>query len=146
MSTFWTPEGERPIPRREPPASSASDARAAPDDATGTVPGVAPGAEADEQAAVAAEMERLRRALAQTPVEVILADHVLGLLQVAGLHLSEQPPNLDQARLAIDAVAALVDGLAGRLGAQETGLRDSLHQLRMAFAEISSARPRRDGT
>ncbi len=45
-----------------------------------------------------------------------MANHAFGLFELAALHLSLQPPQLAQARLAIDALAALVDGLGERLG------------------------------
>ena len=61
-------------------------------------------------------MAELREQLARTPAEVVIANHAFGLFELAALHLSLQPPQLDQARLAIDALAALVDGLGDRLG------------------------------
>ena len=57
-------------------------------------------------------MDELRDQLARTPAEVVVANHAFGLFELAALHLSLQPPQLDQARLAIDALAALVDGWA----------------------------------
>ena len=65
---------------------------------------------------MAAQMDELREQLARTPAEVVVANHAFGLFELAALHLSLQPPQLDQARLAIDALAALVEGLGGRLG------------------------------
>ena len=50
---------------------------------------------------------RLRDELARTPAEVVVANHAFGLFELAALHLSLQPPQLPQARLAIDALAAL---------------------------------------
>ena len=37
------------------------------------------------------------------PVEVVVANHAFGLFELAALHLSLQPPQLDEARVAIDA-------------------------------------------
>ena len=54
-----------------------------------------------------------------TPAEVVVANHAYGLFELAAIHLSQQPPDLDQARLAVDALAAVVGGLAGRLGEAE---------------------------
>jgi Domain of unknown function (DUF1844) len=90
-------------------------------------------------------MEQLQRELAETPVEAVVANHAVGLFQLAGLHLSSQPPRLDQARLAIDALASLVEGLAGRLGADEPALREGLSQLRLAFVQISAAHQEQGG-
>jgi hypothetical protein len=38
--------------------------------------------------------------------------------------------------LAIDALAALVEGLEGRLGEAEPTLREAIDQLRMAFVKV----------
>ena len=85
------------------------------------------------------QMEELRQQLADTPAEVVIANHGFGFFELAALHLSVVPPQLPQARLAIDALAALVDGMAGRLGDQESTLRDGLAQLRLAFVQIQAA-------
>lgn len=84
-------------------------------------------------------MDELRQQLAEAPVEVVIANHCFGLFELAALHLSLQPPQLPQARLAIDAMAAVVEGLAGRLGDQEQQLKDALAQLRMAFVQLQGA-------
>jgi len=55
------------------------------------------------------------------------------------LHLSLQPPQLDEAAVAIDALGAIVEGLAGRLGEDEPTLRDALAQLRLAFVQVRTA-------
>jgi hypothetical protein len=81
----------------------------------------------------------MQEQLANTPVEVVIANHAFGLFELAALHLSLQPPQLDQARLAIDALAALVEGLAGRLGEPEQQLKDGLAQLRMAYVQIKNS-------
>ena len=85
------------------------------------------------------EMRHLQDELVATPVEAVIANHAVGLFNLAGLHLSQEPPHLDEARLAIDALAALLEGLMGRLGPDETTLRDGLGQMRLAFVQISAA-------
>ena len=65
----------------------------------------------------------------------------MGLWELAALHLSQRPPQFSQARLAIDALAALVEGLAGRLGEPEKSLQDGLAQIRMAYVQIHGAEP-----
>ena len=57
------------------------------------------------------------------------------------LHLTPEadaPPRLDEAGLAIDAFAALVEGIGDRLGEQSGSLRDALTQLRLAFVQVQS--------
>jgi hypothetical protein len=125
MSTIWTPGGERPVGRPEP------DPQAAPP------PGGADlGGEELSDEELQARMEQLRAQLAHTPAELVVANHCYGLFELAALHLSLQPPQLDQAALAIDALGLLVEGLAGRLGEQEQQIREALAQLRMAFVQI----------
>ena len=69
-------------------------------------------------------------------MEIVVANHCFGLFELAALHLSQQPPHLDGARLAIDALAAVVEGLGDRLGEATGTLRDGLAQLRMAYVQI----------
>jgi hypothetical protein len=88
---------------------------------------------------VEAQMAELRDRLARTPAEVVVANHAYGLFELAALHLSLDPPQLGQARLAIDAFAALVEGLGPRLGQPAHDLADSLSNLRMAFVRVANA-------
>ncbi len=69
-----------------------------------------------------------------------MANHAYGLFELAALHLSVQPPELDKARLAVDALGALVEGLSGRLGNVEQPLMDALAQIRLAYVQISASR------
>jgi len=81
----------------------------------------------------------MRSELASSPVEVVVANHCYGLFELAAVYLSQQPPLLSQARLAIDALGSLVGGLEGRLGEAEVPLKDGLSQLRLAFVQIDGA-------
>ncbi len=81
----------------------------------------------------------MREQLAQAPAELVIANHAMGLWELAALHLSQNPPQLGQAQLAIDALSAILDGLQGRLGDDEKSLRDGLAQIRMAFVQIHNA-------
>ena len=133
MSTLWTPSGEH-RPAEDDPQTGAEV-----DSGTGT-----PTAE---------EVEALREVhtrLMATPVQDVVANHALGIWQLALVHLgvitppdgdgSPSVPNLAAAGFAIDAMAALVDGLGERLGAHEQVLRDALSQAQMLFVEVSEAR------
>jgi hypothetical protein len=70
------------------------------------------------------------------PAAVIVANHAMGIYELAAIHLSSNPPQLEEARLAIDAMGALVEGVEGRLGENEQVLRDGLQQLRLAFVQV----------
>jgi hypothetical protein len=89
---------------------------------------------ADAQAAI----EDARRRVAEAPPEVVVTNHVMGLYELAAIHLSADQPNLPAAALAIDAVACLVDGLGERLGPDAATLRDALANIRLAFVQIKS--------
>jgi hypothetical protein len=117
MSELWTPGGGAPHEPDQPVGTPATP----------------------EEEALAAELAAMQAELAKTPASVVIANHAVGLFQLAAIHLNQRPPNLDDGRLAIDAMAALVDGLAGRLGEDEASLRDALGQVRMAFVSLQSA-------
>ena len=84
-------------------------------------------------------MEAVREQLLRAPVELVISNHAMGLWELAALHLSETPPQLPQAQLAIDALSALVEGLAGRLGEAERTLGEGLAEIRMAFVQVANA-------
>ncbi len=80
-----------------------------------------------------------RQRLAEVPVEVVVTNHVMGLYELAAIHLSSPTPDLRSAALAIDAVACLVDGLGERIGENAPTMRDALANIRMAFVQIKAA-------
>jgi uncharacterized protein with GYD domain len=84
-------------------------------------------------------MDETRRRLAEVPAEVVVVNHVMGLYELAAIHLGANPPALAQAALAIDAVGCLVEGLADRLGPDEATLRDALANIRLAFVQIKGS-------
>jgi hypothetical protein len=113
MSTLWTPDGDVPIgggPRPEQPT-------------------------ADE----VAQAERELAAIRNTPSAYVIGNHAIQLFQLAQIHLTGDPPGFEDAQLAIDAMAALVEGLRGRLGEDEATLGDGLAQLRLAFVQLKAA-------
>jgi hypothetical protein len=131
MSSLWTPSGEH-FPEKEdgatPPASPPPGGSAPPDE---------PPDEAEPLSAEAqAEIDAMRQQLANSPAEVVVANHCYGLFELAAVYLSQTPPMLFQARLAIDGLGALLDGLKGRLGEAEPSLLDALSQLRLAFVQL----------
>ncbi len=128
MSTFWTPSGERPIPRDEPGASPPPD-RPRSGDPEGDL------TEEEFQAELRAVQEQMLR----TPAPVVVANHCIGLIELAALHMSQDPPHLADASVAIDALAAVIDAVGPRLGENEAPLRQALNQMRMAFIEAKSS-------
>jgi hypothetical protein len=81
-------------------------------------------------------LDDARRRLADVPAEVVITNHVMGLYELAAIHLSTEPPDLASSRLAIDSVNALVEGLGDRLGADAETLRHALANIQMAFVEV----------
>jgi hypothetical protein len=63
----------------------------------------------------------------------------MGLYELGAIHLSADPPRLAEAALAIDAVAALVEGLGDRLGPETETLVAALANIRLAFVQIKGA-------
>lgn len=86
----------------------------------------------DAQAAI----DEARRRVAEAPAEVVIVNHVMGLYELAAIHLSAPEPDLPSAALAIDAVACLVDGLGDRLGDEAPTMRDALNNIRLAFVQV----------
>jgi hypothetical protein len=127
MSSLWTPSGEH-FPEKDdgatPPPSPPPGGTAPPDEAEPL------------SAEAQAEIDAMRQQLANSPAEVVVANHCYGLFELAAVYLSQTPPMLFQARLAIDGLGALLDGLKGRLGEAEPSLLDALSQLRLAFVQL----------
>lgn len=99
-----------------------------------------PAADPDDGLAADALAEARAR-LAQVPAEVVVVNHAMGLYELGAIHLSADPPRLAEAALAIDAVAALVEGLGERLGSEAPTLADALANIRLAFVQIKASSP-----
>ena len=78
-------------------------------------------------------MRRVAQQIAETPSLDWVLNTAVTLANVAGTKL-DLGATAD-AQLAIDALAALVNGLGSQLGQAETPLRQTLAQLQMAYAE-----------
>ena len=115
------------------------------DTSSGGPTGFAPGGGADDElspegrAQVEAELAAMQDEVARTPASVVIANHAVGLFQLAAIHLNLRPPNLDEGRLAIDAMACLVDGLGDQLGDEAPTLQDALAQLRLAYVQLANS-------
>lgn len=136
MSSLWTPGGEHPVggqpegepgpePGAAPPAGDDGDPLA----------GLSP-EERERAEQMAAQMAEVQQQLLEAPPENVVANHAMGLYELAAIHLSAEEPSLEAAHLAIDGMAALVEQLEGRLGEAEATLRDALGQIQMAFVQI----------
>jgi hypothetical protein len=134
--TLWTPSGEHPV-GREPPGTTPGG----PPPAHGPTPaaGARPDRGEPDREEAATTLEDLRSQLADAPPEVVVANHCYGLFELAAVYLSQVPPKLPQAQLAIDALGCLVDGLGGRLGDAHRPLAEALAQVRLAYVQVGAA-------
>ena len=146
MSTLWTPGGEVPVGDRRPdagPASAPGASGAAAGDASDEMPeaidldSLSP-EEREQAEQYIRELAESRERLRSVPAAVVVANHAMGLYELAALHLSSQPPNFTEASVAIDALGALLDGMKGRLGEPEATLSEGLSQIRMAFVQLKN--------
>lgn len=97
-----------------------------------------PDADIDPEAAqaMAEQMAEAQQRILAEPVDAMVSNHVMGLYELAALHLSADPPNLVEARLPIDAIGLLVENLGDRL-AEPATLTSALQQLRLAYVELA---------
>jgi hypothetical protein len=93
---------------------------------------------ADQAAEVEAAMAEARARLAEVPAEVVVINHVMGLYELAAIHLGSETPDLVAASLAIDSMAAIVEGVGDRLGEDAQTMRDALGNIRMAFVGVKA--------
>jgi hypothetical protein len=93
---------------------------------------------ADQAAEIEAAMAEARARLAAVPAEAVVTNHVMGLYELAAIHLSAPTPDLVSAALAIDSMALLVDGLGDRLGDDAPTMNDALVNIRMAFVSVKA--------
>jgi hypothetical protein len=142
VSSLWTPGGEHPVGR--------GGDRPRPDDLGDGLAGDEPDDEPDDDLddlgdvdpelarRLRDELEATRSQLASVPASAVVANHAMGLYELAAIHLMRQPPAFGEASLAIDAMGALVDGLRGRLGDGESTLAEALAQIRLAFVQLKA--------
>lgn len=164
MSSLWTPGGEHPVDRNQPgaPSTPPSEAQAPqpPPQGAGAPPSGAddfvmpdtiPGPDGEpiniadlspeERAQVEAyarEMAAARQQLLETPASVVVANHAMGLYELAAIHLSQNPPNFAEASVAIDGLAGILSNLEGRLGENEPILAEARGQLQQAFVQLKT--------
>jgi len=135
--SLWTPGGEVPVNR-----TSSSEPEPDPRDAG--MAGIAGGPSLDdlspEERAQAeqmiAEMADVQRQIAATPAAQLVANHAMGLYELAAIKLSQEPPLFAEAQLAIDVLQAMIDTVGDRLGDDAAPLKQGLSQLQMAFVEL----------
>lgn len=132
------PETRSPEPDPEPPEPTRAE-----EPPTGDAPAAAPQASPEGERVWTpeqeAEAQRMLEAMTQTPALDWILNSAVTLANVAGVKLDAG--DLPGAQMAIDALAALVNGLGDRLAQAEQPLRQSLSQLQMAYAQTAATPP-----
>ena len=93
---------------------------------------------------MAKELAEARARILATEASTVVANHAFGIYELAAIHLTADEPKLSEAQVAIDALNALVQGLAGRLGENETVLTDALQQAQLLFVQRTEAAKNQD--
>ena len=138
--SLWTPGGEVPVNRK----ASSPQPEPAPDPRAGGTAGLAGAPSLDDLSpeeraqaeAMIKEMAQVQQQIAETPAAQLVANHAMGLYELAAIKLSQEPPLYTEAQLAIDSLAAMLDVAGDRLGPDAAPLRQGLSQLQMAFVEL----------
>ena len=148
--SLWTPGGEVPVDRnrgREPetdrPAVGDADRPVISEEALAEAAAAAgidladlsPEERADLELMML-EMAQAQAQLASAPAAQVILNHMRGFYELASIHLSQSPPNFDEASLAIDAMAAVPDALEPRFDDDGPMMRQALTQLQTAFIEL----------
>ena len=149
--SLWTPGGEHEVPRDRPTAQPDPEAQSAPasefdEEQLAKALGIPSlddlsDEEREQLEAALVSMAETERQLATTPANLVVANHAMGIYELAAIHLRQNPPNLPEASLAIDALSAILDGLEGRLGENEATLVQARGQLQQAFVAVSAPAP-----
>jgi hypothetical protein len=146
--SLWTPSGEHRVDPATKDAPTTTPATGAPAEDDGpSLEDLTPEQRAQveemnrqmEAARVNRQMEAARARMLQLPAGSVIGQQALQFYELAAIYLSEDPPRLVDARLAIDALAAIIERLGSGLGEAEQPLRQALHQLQMAFVEATRA-------
>ncbi len=153
--SLWTPSGEHQVPRPSPTGAPTGAGPSGPPPGAGA-PGPGGAAEGDwrerlmageltvedltpeqraEVESAMAEMAQAQQQLLQTPIEQLVAQHIIGLRELVILHLQQPQPDFAAAQVAIDALAAIIEGVGPRLGELHQPLSADLQQLQMAFVQ-----------
>ena len=139
--SLWTPDGERPVSRTSPTQPAAASGGASPEvraalaEAGIDIDQLTP-EQVVEATAMLNEMGRVRQEMLSVPAAEIIANHLMGIYELAAIHLGDNPPNFPEATVAIEALRAVLDRIGSEFGENETVLRQALTQLQMTFVAL----------
>ena len=146
--SLWTPDGERPVSRTSPQSPSApggqpsaptgrpsAELREALSEAGIDIDQLTPEQQADA-AQMLQEMAQVREQMLSVPAADIVANHLMGIYELAAIHLGENPPNFEEATVAIESVRVVLERIGDKFGENEAILRQALTQLQMTFVQL----------
>jgi hypothetical protein len=134
--SLWTPGGEVPVNRSgdqapdEPADTGVAGRMGGP-----SLDDLSPEERAQAEEMIA-QMAEVQRQIVSAPAAQVVANHVAGFYELAMLHLAQERPKFDEAQLAVDAMAAVVDAVESRLGENGPALRQALSQAQMVFVQV----------
>ena len=134
--SLWTPDGEVPVERsgaKERPATSASEMLGGPN-----LDDLSPEERAQAEQMIA-QMAEVQRQLMSHPASVFVANHLMGLYELAAVHLDQPEPKYEEVRLAIDAMTAMLDATEDRLSESGAELRQALTVLQTVYVQRVNA-------
>ncbi len=134
--SLWTPDGEVPVERsgaEERPATSASEMLGGPN-----LEDLSPEERAQAEEMIA-RMAEVQRQLLSHPASVFVANHLMGLYELAAVHLDQPEPKYDEVRLAIDAMTSMLDATEDRLPESGAELRQALTVLQTVYVQRVNA-------
>lgn len=150
--SLWTPGGEHPVDRDRPTEPTSGNDQSSPADQAGgadILASLSPEQRAEfdrlspeeqEQAkAMIAQMAETRQRMVETPAAVVVSNHAMGLYELAAIHLGAESPKITEAKLAIDALAGVLDAVGDQMGDDGTTLRDALSQIQLAYVQVKAA-------
>ena len=134
-----TPPAAEPAPQSAPPA--AETPAPAPAERSPSPEEQAPRPEADDlwTPEQEAEARKMAEEMAQVPSLDWVINVAVSLANAAGVKLNSR--QLEDARLAIDALAGLMGSVGSRLQDAETPLRQTLAELQMAYTQVAGSQP-----
>jgi len=151
--SLWTPDGEVPVTRGSgDPTASAGDSPAASQtagindeavrsaaEAMGIDPSTLSPEDRERLVELVAQMAEAQQRLAGAPADDVVANHAMGLYEFAAIKLGSEPPQLADARIAIDALGAVMEAVGPQLGRHTEALSEALDSIRMVWVQISDA-------
>jgi gamma-glutamyl phosphate reductase len=141
--SLWTPDGEVPVDRSRQAAAGGGgvddEAVASAAEALGIDPATLSPEDRERLVAMVAQMAEAQRRLAAADAADVVANHAMGLYEFAAIKLGSEPPQLDDARTAIDALGAVLDATGDRLGGHGPSLNEALDQIRLVWVRMQEA-------